>query len=391
MGDDSRNWKTSATAILRLGFAVVLFALSLLAVFRAPTYTLWMISIVVTEWGHYLAILALLVLLPGWTRTRTGLAAASLAVIAAIFALTPLIRAMDTAERAEAALGGEHPLSSPGAPPHLTALRARSLFTRPAAPEVRRTTETYATRDAQKLDVDVYRRAGERAPEPLVMIIHGGSWTGGTRGDLPALNSYLAARGYVVASPGYRLAPRFRHPAQTEDINAAIDFLKTNAPRLGIDNTKLFLIGRSAGGHLALMSAYTKHDPAIRGVVSFYGPTDQKWGWENPSDAGVYDSFATLRAFLGGDPTENPEGYRSSSPLAYAESSSVPTLLIHGSRDPLVYAKQSIRLDSALTDNGQRSVLIEMPWATHGCDYFINGPCGQISTYAVERFLASLM
>ncbi len=391
MSQDSRSWTASATAILRLGFAVALFAVSLLAVFRAPTYTLWMVAIVVTEWGHYLAILALLVLLPGWTRTRTGLAAALFAVIAAILALTPLIRARPVAARAEASFGGEHPSSSPGAPPHVSALRASSLFTRPAAPQVRRTTETYATRDALKLGVDVYRRAGERSPEPLVMIIHGGSWTGGTRADLPALNSYLAARGYVVATPGYRLAPGFRHPAQTEDINAAIDFLKANALRLGIDSTRLVLIGRSAGGHLALMSAYTKNDPAIRGVVSFYGPTDQNWGWQNPSDPGVYDSFATLRAFLGGSPADNPEGYRTSSPLTYAGSSSVPTLLIHGSRDELVAARQSSRLDSALAHNRQRSVLIEMPWATHGCDYFINGPCGQISTYAVERFLASVM
>ncbi len=250
---------------------------------------------------------------------------------------------------------------------------------------------TYAQKDGNRLDLDLYRRSGQRAPEPLVVIIHGGSWSGGTRSDLPALNSYLAARGYVVASTSYRFAPMHRYPSQTEDIDDAIDFLKTNANRLGIDSTRIVLVGRSAGGQLALMSAYTKRDAAIRGVVAFYAPTDMNWGWEHPSDPRVYDSFATLRNFLGGSPTENAAIYRAASPLGFAASGAIPTLLIHGSRDELVASRQSARLDSALRHNRTRSLFIEMPWATHGCDYFINGPCGQISTYAIERFLASVL
>jgi acetyl esterase/lipase len=140
-----------------------------------------------------------------------------------------------------------------------------------------------------------------------------------------------------------------------------------------------------------LLEAYTSSDPSIRGVVAFYAPTDQRWGWENPTNPRVYDSFHTLRSFLGGTPAENPEAYRTSSPLTYAAARGVPTLLIHGSKDELVSVKQSMRLDSALAARGVPHVFIEMPWATHGCDWVFNGPCGQISTYAIERFLASVL
>jgi acetyl esterase/lipase len=179
--------------------------------------------------------------------------------------------------------------------------------------------------------------------------------------------------------------------------------LKANATRLGIDSTRIVLLGRSAGAQLALMAAYTRGDSAIRGVVDFYGPTDQKWGWENPADPRVYKSGETLRAFLNGTPADVPEAYRTSSPINYVRRGVPPTLMIHGRLDPLVSVRQSARLDSALRGGSppqlriasvpivpEAGLFIELPWGTHGCDYFFIGPCGQISTYAIERFIASV-
>jgi acetyl esterase/lipase len=209
--------------------------------------------------------------------------------------------------------------------------------------------------------------------------------------DLPALNSYLVARGYVVASPEYRFAPEFPHPAASEDIASVVSFLKANAAQFGIDSARIVVLGRSAGAQLALLYAYRAKDPAVKGVVSLYGPTDQKWGWDNPSNPRVYNSAETLRAFLGGDPVTAPDAYRTSSPLNFVDANTPPTLMIHGTLDPLVSVKQSARLDSALRAAGTRQHLfIELPWGTHGCDYVFNGPCGQISTFAIERFIAAV-
>jgi acetyl esterase/lipase len=316
-------------------------------------------------------------------------------VIALVLSLSPLLQAYAVArtlpERIEKAFGKVQPRSFPGAQPLQSPLSLVTLNRRPVSPEVRKSTMPFVVRDGRALGLDLYRRDRELPPLPIVVMLYGGSWRSGDKGDLADLNWYLASRGYAVAAINYRLAPRYRFPAQVEDVNAAIDYLEKNGRSLGLDPTRIALIGRSAGGHLSLQSAYTKHDPAIRGAVAFYPPTDQKWGWEHPSDPRVYNTFATLRDFLGGDPAAVPDAYRQSSPLFFVDSQTVPTLLIHGSIDPLVSVRQSVRVDSALAAAGRPHLFIEMPWATHGCDYVFNGPCGQISTYAIERFLAAVL
>ena len=380
---------------LRLIFAVFIFLVALLTVMPPPTYFLWMASIAAAEYGHILALVALLTFLPGWGRTRTGKFAALTGALAFILALSPIARALPIATglpaRMEAAFGRVQPRSLPGATPKAKPFSFGALVRKPTSPEVRLTTIPFVVRAGKPLELDLYRRDRTLPAAPLVVMIYGGSWRSGTKEDLPALNSYLASRGYAVAAVSYRFAPAHPFPAATEDVNTAIDYLKSNSKTLGIDSTRIALIGRSAGGQLALLSAYTKNDASIRGAVGFYPPTDQKWGWDHPTNPRVYNSFVTLREFLNGDPSSVPEAYRESSPLNFVSPKTVPTLLIHGTMDPLVSVRQSARLDSALVANGRPHVFVELPWATHGCDYVFSGPCGQISTFAIERFLAAVL
>ena len=65
--------------------------------------------------------------------------------------------------------------------------------------------------------------------------------------------------------------------------------------------------------------------------------------------------------------------------------------LIHGDRDDLVRAVQSERLATRLQAAGRPYYYLRLPWANHGCDVNLSGPCGQITTYAVERFLAAVV
>lgn len=398
-------------AFIRLILAVFLFLASLLTVFPPISYFTWQASIAVDELGHLLAIVGILLLIPGW-KTTLGKVSALFALCATLLLLSPLARglvvARDLDRKLHVAFGSVLPRSLPDAPPRDKPISLLTLFRKPPSPDVRMTTEVYAIRNPRPLELDVYRSEKQVKPAPVVIAIHGGSWRSGNRGELSALNYYLAARGYVVVSPSYRFAPAFPHPAASQDIDAVISFLKDNAPNFGIDPTRIVLLGRSAGAELALIAAYTRNDPAIKGVVDFYGPTDQKWGWDNPADARVYNSTETLRAFLNGDPASQPDGYRTSSPINFVRLGVPPTLMIHGELDPLVSFRQSARLDSALrsvsspkqltaasitnfSESGiVRHLLIKLPWGTHGCDYVFNGPCGQISTYAIERFVAAV-
>lgn len=378
---------------VRLGAAIILFLLALLVIIPAPTYTLWKLEIVAVEWSPYLAVLALLVLLPGWRYGRYNIHSSMLALLVFCIDATPLLRALDVGEalpdRLRSAFGESVPRSIPNAPSLQKPVTLRLLYTPPPSPDVELKTLIYATRATEFLRLDFYTSISLSAPRPAVVVVHGGSWAGGDREDLSALNFYLAARGYAVAAISYRFAPEFKDPAQSEDLNAAITYLKSNAAALGLDPRNIALVGRSAGGQLVLLHAYAKRDPDIRGVVGLYPSTDLVFGYMNPSN--VIDSRRILENYLGGVPLPDPRTYRASSPIRHVGRGSPPTLLIHGSKDELVSIRESRMLNEQLAAAGRPHMLLELPWATHGCDYVFNGPCGQVSTYAIERFLAAVL
>ena len=392
----TRDW-SHETASLRIWIAVILFLAALLAVMPAQTYNLWKASIAGSEWGHFVAIAAIVALIiPGWWRSISGQLAAGITVVAAVLAISPSVRAFLASSELDAGLK-----SAFGAESATTIdrpIELMPLFRKPAFNGVSVATIRYATRADEPLELDLYRKsagtdsstAGAAKPLPLVITLHGGSWAGGDRRDLPELNYHLASRGYVVAALSYRFAPQHPFPAASEDVDDAVEYLKSHARNLGIDSTRIVLLGRSAGGQLALNSAYTKVDPSIKGVIALYAPSDQQWGWDHPTNPRVYDSYAALRTFLNGEPSQIPAAYKAASPINFVGARSVPTLLIHGAMDPLVSIQQSQRLDSALAAARRPHYLVKLPWATHGCDYVFNGPCGQLSTYAIDRFLKAV-
>ena len=97
------------------------------------------------------------------------------------------------------------------------------------------------------LHLDLYRQAGVATPRPLIVFMHGGGWAysnpraGAAFVDLPVVLAHLAERGYVVASIAYRLSGEAPFPAQLEDLQAAIRFLRGNAARFGIDGAQVGL------------------------------------------------------------------------------------------------------------------------------------------------------
>ncbi|MEM7165172.1 MAG: alpha/beta hydrolase [Planctomycetota bacterium] len=222
-------------------------------------------------------------------------------------------------------------------------------------------------------------------------MIHGGSWESGDRTEFPDLNPYLAARAYVVAAIDYRLAPAHCFPAPIDDVDRALSFLRARAGEYGIDRDRIVLLGRSAGGQIALTAAYRAASPGIRGVVGFYAPTDMVWSWEHSLDTTFIDGRRVVESYMGGSPDNLPGRYRDASPLALANETSPATLLFHGGRDTLVSPQQSQRLATRLAELGVPHLLVAIPGATHAFDVGFSGPMGQVSTYAIERFLAAVV
>lgn len=379
-----------------LGFARLLVgaiscATALLAVLPAPTTLLWFVAIGVTEWGHLLAVAALAPLLPGWRRTRAGWLGGVFGALAALLLLSPLLRATLVARQLPgqiaAAFGTLPPRFASNAPARATPLVLADLVRGVAVPPLTFERVTYATHGGLALTLDVYRPPAA-APTPGVLVIHGGSWSSGESTQLAALNGYLAQRGYLVAALTYRLAPAAPFPAAYDDVRAALAYLRQHRAALGLDTTRLVLLGRSAGGQLALLAGYT--DAAIRGVVALYAPADMRYGYAYPGNPAVLDGRAVLRAYLDGTPDTAPAAYDAASPIAFVGPHTPPTLLIHGGRDELVTPVQSERLAARLAQANRPHLLLRLPWATHGCDANFSGPSGQLSTYAIERFLAAV-
>lgn len=371
------------------------FALSLLVIVPTPTSALWKPTIIVTEWGYWLIPVALLPLWPGWRPSWHGRIGALLGLCAMLLFLSPLFLAIPTSHKIRVELentfGETESVSRLHAPARPAPLVLGDLFRGVHSPDVSISRQTYVKNKSYELVVDLYHPPHQEGLAPVVLVIHGGSWSSGDATQLTDLNSYLAARGYVVAAINYRLAPKWPFPAALEDVHAAITFLTENATTLRLDTQRLVLVGRSAGGQLALLAGYTAEEDSIRGVVAFYSPADLEYAYANPSNPAVLDTKEILEDYLGGSPNQIRAIYKAGSPIQFVKPTSPPTLLIHGERDELVSPVQSKRLSHHLGQQGVPHVYLRFPWATHGCDANFNGPCGQISTFAIERFLTAVM
>ncbi|XXY49363.1 alpha/beta hydrolase [Sorangium sp. So ce269] len=378
---------------LRLLLGGFFFGVAVLGIFKVPLGVLWKPAVAATEWGHALAVIPLLslLLLPAGPGAKRWIAL-GLAALAVPLLLSSLARALVYAKRVEGELaarfGAAAPRELPGAPARPAPIAPGDLLS-VSTPRVAPTRHVYREVEGGALHLDLYRRADAPGPLPIVVVIHGGSWNSGDSSQLAWLNGYLAARGLAVAAINYRLAPRHTFPAQRDDVLAAVTWLQENAARLELDPSRVALLGRSAGGQLALLAAYTAGDPAIRGAVALYAPSDLNWSWEHPTNPLVLDSPKTLREYLGGTPAQVKDRYDAASAIDFVVPGSPPTLLIHGTRDELVFAEQSRRLERRLAEASVPHLLLELPWATHGCDANPAGPGGQITTWAVERFLAA--
>lgn len=392
-----RVWPLEARLLapLRVLWGAGCAAVSLLAVVRASTGFLYNVALRVTEWGHLLAVVSLVPLLvPGWRRTRLGQVGAALGALAALLSASSILRALpvaaDLPERLSRAFGPSYPRSMPDAPARSSPFVLTDIVAGVKSPTCAQSTVEFAQRDGQPLRMEVYRALGAQGSAPGVMVIHGGAWSGGSRTDNAPLNRYLAARGYVVASIEYRLAPGHPYPAAIEDARAALVYLEEHASELGMDPQRIILLGRSAGGQIALLTAYTANDAAVKGVVAFYPAADVLYEYEHPAAPAVQDTHGILEAYLGGTPTSARGAYEAASAVNAVGPNTPPTLLIHGERDEIVPAEESARLDAALAKAGRPHLYLRLPWATHVFDLNLDGPGGQISTYAVERFLGAV-
>jgi acetyl esterase/lipase len=238
--------------------------------------------------------------------------------------------------------------------------QAFSLFKIFGVGASRELTVTYTSPDwPAPLKGDLYLpEAKAAAPYPVVLVLHGGAWRRGDRGNMKRLGQVLAERGYAAFAIDYRLAPQFRHPAQLEDMQQALRWLQQHAEEQRLDMARVAAWGYSAGGHLAALLAVQKPVeglPPLRAVIA--GGT--------PADLRRYPDASSVKGFLGGPLAAMPEVYAAASPLAQVRAGLPPFFLYHGSADDLVEAGQSEQFAEALKAAGVPVELHLLEGANH--------------------------
>ncbi len=245
----------------------------------------------------------------------------------------------------------------------------------------------FANPDGVSLQLNLYRPV-EIGKYPAIITLYGGAWLRGNPDYNEEFSRYMAAQGYCVVAIDYRHAPKYRFPAQLEDVQAALSYIKTHANDWEIDPDRIALMGRSAGAHLAMLTAYNSSVLPVRAVVNYYGPNDLIGGYNDPPFPDAIDVRAVLRAFLGGTPDELNQLYRRASPIYYIKPNLPPSLLVYAGHDHIVQPKFGRSLYQRLRATGNRAILLEIPWAEHAFDAVFNGPSNQLALYYTERFLA---
>ena len=208
--------------------------------------------------------------------------------------------------------------------------------------------------------MDVYVPAGKppERPVPVVVFLYGGSWRQGSKEEYRFVGAYLARAGYVAVLPDYRLFPEVRFPVFVEDCAVATTAARRLVPGFGGDPRRVFVMGHSAGAHMAALlglepgylAAVGDDARALSGVIGIAGPYDADFGtirW-------LADVFPDARS-------------RSEARVVdKARSFAPPMFLANGISDTLVPPRNAVALADRLRALGNRVDLRLYDGVSHG-------------------------
>jgi len=269
------------------------------------------------------------------------------------------------------------------------------------------TTVTYCDDGGVAETLDVYEPNPLPSTRvPVIVYVHGGGWVQGdsaiSSGSLVGqLARTIEARGWVFVSIDYRLAPRFRWPAQIDDAACAVRFLRAASSALHIDPGAVGAIGDSAGGQIVSLlaldprgadadadaGANAGQSSGVQAVVDLYGPADLTTpDWAHAPLIQVYapEVFGTT---LGPGSAGTPAAHVlvTASPITYVAEDAPAFLVVQGEEDSVVPPDQSAELVTRLRDAGDSATLVLVHHAQHGLLPVAGGPVTPgISTLAVE-------
>lgn len=271
----------------------------------------------------------------------------------------------------------------------------------------------YATVGTQQLMLDLYLPTNATPPFPLVVHIHGGGWSGGSRYPIPAVPQQLLQNGFAVASVSYRLTSQagqygrgvsVTFPAQIHDVKGAVRWLRAHASEYNLDPARFGSFGTSAGGHLSALLGSSGNVASLEGDVGgnlgfssrvqacgdYFGPTDilhinldvatppgstinhdapnspesRLVGWD-----GIGQGIGDIRANVANPAAPYPAlvlACNRVNPISFVSADDPQYFIGHGTADTSVPIMQSTRLNNALAAIAHPHEYVQAPGFGHG-------------------------
>ncbi|NIA13985.1 MAG: alpha/beta hydrolase fold domain-containing protein [Nitrospiraceae bacterium] len=237
--------------------------------------------------------------------------------------------------------------------------------------------------DGKKLQLryDIARPLSGEGPFPLIVCVHAGGWQLGDKKSYRAIMAELASDGYVAVTVNYRTAPKFKWPAQLEDVRTAIRFFRAKADEFNIDPARVGLVGDDCGGHLSMMAGLVaaeeekdtpiEQSSRVQAVVNFFGAPDLREA-RVESDwvaAQIFIAFQTnfdgIMADLLGTKDRNAPIYVEASPFSHVSAGAPPILSVIGTADPILKLGPFKTFHQSLRDAGVAEELLIVEGAKH--------------------------
>lgn len=209
------------------------------------------------------------------------------------------------------------------------------------------------------LKLDVYWPSStETQMRPAIILVHGGAWTSLDKSTMKGMASFLAREGFVAFSVDYRLydgKDKNRWPAQLDDVQRAVRWVRANATKYGVDPNEIGAFGHSAGAQIVALlgmdetrdnsdTALARYSSRVQAVVDVSGPSDFTSQWYR-------NNFGWFTAFFGADTSQHAV-WRDASPALCAAKGDAPFLVMHGTKDETVELAQAQELVDTLQSKG---------------------------------------
>jgi acetyl esterase/lipase len=253
--------------------------------------------------------------------------------------------------------------------------------------------------------LDVWRMSRTPLHAPVVIFVHGGSWTMGDKREQgrPMLHEFVR-RGWIAVVPNYRLAPRHPWPAQIEDVTRALGWVKKNIATYGGDPDLVVISGGSAGGQLAALVALSAKDTtwrpedmadvtdwSVRGAMPFYGVLEMigdetHWRGLGRGIRILLERRIVQVPFEGNEPL-----YRAMSPFDRIGADAPPFFVVQGRNDTLVDVQVARDFVTKFREVASAPMYyVELPFTQHAFDISAS-PRTSATTRAAVAFAESVV